>query len=258
MATNRTITYGINFDVNEQGLKSLKEQLNQIQQMTTSEIFNINPNLEKTNIKQVSEGLQDLKDVAQQVEIALNGAFNTELGTVNIAKFNQNLATSNLDIQKIYSSFQLAGTAGQQAFRNLTTELLTTNLQLKETHSLIDKMAETMGNTIKWGIASSVMNTFTGSVSKAYNYVVKLDTSLNDIRIVTGKTREEMDKFAVQANKAGQALGASTRDYTEAALIYAQQGLGDADIEARTEATLKAANVTKQATQEVSEQLTAV
>jgi hypothetical protein len=41
-------------------------------------------------------------------------------------------------------------------------------------------------NTVKWGIASSVMNSFTGSVQQAFSYVKSLDSALNDIRIVTG------------------------------------------------------------------------
>jgi hypothetical protein len=67
-----------------------------------------------------------------------------------------------------------------------------------------------------------------------------------------------MERFARTANKAAQNLGTRTRDYTDAALIYYQQGLGDAETQARTETTLKAANVTGQTGQEVSEQLTAI
>jgi hypothetical protein len=56
----------------------------------------------------------------------------------------------------------------------MATSVLTTNLQLKETRSLIDEMGTTMMNTVKWGIASSVMNTFTGSVRQAFQYVKSL------------------------------------------------------------------------------------
>ena len=67
-----------------------------------------------------------------------------------------------------------------------------------------------------------------------------------------------MDRFAVAANNAAQRLGASTLDYTQAALIYYQQGLSDAEVKARTDITLKTANVTQQSADTVSEQLTAV
>lgn len=67
-----------------------------------------------------------------------------------------------------------------------------------------------------------------------------------------------MNRFAEQANTAAKNLGASTLDYTNAALIYYQQGLDATESAARAETTLKAANVTGQTGQEVSEQLTAV
>ena len=67
-----------------------------------------------------------------------------------------------------------------------------------------------------------------------------------------------MNNFAVQANKAAQALGASTRDYAEASLIYYQQGLPEDVVKERTDVTLKTANVTGQDAADVSEQLTAI
>jgi hypothetical protein len=51
-------------------------------------------------------------------------------------------------------------------------------------------MAKTMGNTVKWGITSSVFNNITSSIQKAFYYAQDLDTSLNDIRIVTGDSAD--------------------------------------------------------------------
>ena len=85
-----------------------------------------------------------------------------------------------------------------------------------------------------------------------------MDTSLNDIRIVSNKSADDMERFAIQANNAAKALGASTLDYTKASTIYYQQGLSDEEVAARTDVTLKAANVTGQKSADVSEQLTAI
>jgi hypothetical protein len=76
--------------------------------------------------------------------------------------------------------------------------------------------------------------------------------------IVTGKSADEMARFSTQATEAAKALGKTTVDYTKASLIYAQQGLNDQEIAARAAITLKAANVTGQSTDQVSEQLTSV
>lgn len=78
------------------------------------------------------------------------------------------------------------------------------------------------------------------------------------MRIVTGQNSTQMAKFAVQANKAAQALSTTTTDYTDAALIYYQQGLSDEQVKQRTDITVKMANVTRESAQEVSDQMTAI
>lgn len=255
MANGGSIKYNIGFNVDKSGLNQLKSSLQEIKMMTAQDFMKI------TGGNDLSKAQKELKEIHQtlgKVDAAFESAFNSDLGTLNIAKFNQTLNNSGLTIQKIHADLARTGTAGQNAFRNMTSQILTTNMKLKESHTLIDSMATTMANTIKWGAASSVMNSFTGTVRRAYGYVKSLDGSLNDIRIVTGKSADEMDRFAEKANKAAKNLGQTTTNYTDAALIYYQQGLSDAEVQARAEVTLKAANVTGQSGAEVSEQLTAV
>jgi len=67
-----------------------------------------------------------------------------------------------------------------------------------------------------------------------------------------------MARFAKEATTAAKNLGSTTTAYTKAALIYEQQGLGEADVAARTDVTTKVSNVTGQGAADVSEQLTAI
>ena len=115
-----------------------------------------------------------------------------------------------------------------------------------------------MMNTVKWGISSGTWNKMTGSLEKAYSYAKNLDKSLNNIRIVSEQSADQMDRFAVQANKAAKQLGKTTLDYTNAALIYYQQGLPEEEVAKRTEATIKMANVTGEAAQDVSDYMTSI
>ena len=246
------IQWGMSFKIDKAGLNDLKTELLSIQKLTTADYSKG----KHSQVSQLAQELKQIKQSAAEVQTALDKSFNTNLGTLNVVKFNQEL--KKLDINKIAADLSRAGTSGQSAFRNLVTQTLTTNLQLKETHKLLDSIATSMKNTIQWGVTSSVFNTMTSSIERAWNFSKSLDTSLNSIRIVTGKSADEMERFAIQANKASQNLGRSTKDYTDASLIYYQQGLGDAEVAARTETTLKAANVTGQTGAEVSEQLTAV
>jgi tRNA C32,U32 (ribose-2'-O)-methylase TrmJ len=71
-----------------------------------------------------------------------------------------------------------------------------------------------------------------------------LNTALNDIRIVTGYSTDEMAKFAATAREAASALNTTTTEYSKAALIFYQQGLKGDAVKERTDVVVKLANVT--------------
>ena len=207
---------------------------------------------------ELNKELQAAAVNAKAVAQAMSSSYNTKLGTLNIAKMNQELQKSNISVQTLYNSFSRVGPHGANAFNTLAAASMRANVQIKQSSKLLDSLATTMTNTVKWGITSGIWNAITTQISGAVTYVKKLDRSLNDIRIVTNKNAEAMANFAKQANNAAKAMGTGTTSYTDAALIYYQQGLADAEVKARTEVTLKAANVTRQSAEQVSEQLTAV
>ena len=248
------ITYDVGFNVNTQGLKKVKSALQDLQNMKFSDLMKIND----STASEARTTLKSIQQDAQRVEGALEKAFNPKLNTINVKTFNSELSKSKMTMNDVYTSFSRAGATGEAAFRSLTSQVLSMNMQIKESHAWLDKMATTLANTVKWNVASTAVNSLSRSVQQAWGFVKSLDGSLNDIRIVTGKSSDEMARFAEQANKAAGELGRTTTDYTKAALIYAQQGLSDKEVEQRARITLKAANVTGQSTDDVSEQLTAV
>lgn len=241
---NNQIKIGVGFSIDKSGLTELQSILKTI---TTESQFS-----------SVSEELKQAGAAANTLSDILEKSFNKDLGVMNVNKFNAELSKSNLNIRQAKIELEKAGSTGSRAYNLLTNAILGTNVQLKESNKLLDSMATSMANTVKWGITSSIFNNISGSIQKAYGYAKNLDSSLTDIRIVTDKSAESMREFAKQANDAAKGLGASTLDYTEASLIYYQQGLSDEEAAARAETTIKAANVTGQTGQEVSEQLTAV
>lgn len=255
VAGRNEIIFDVGFNVDKTNLNNIRTSLSELSKMTASNLMDLDKNL---NTQQANANLQKLRRTVTSVQQALTNSFNQNLGTVNVTKFNTELSKTGLNLRSVANIFRSAGVQGESAFRNLATEVLTTNKQIKQTHHLLQDMANTMANTVKWSIASSVMNNFSGSVQKAYGYVKKLDKSLNDIRIVTDKSAEDMDRFAKQANKAAKELSAQTTTYTDAALIYYQQGLQEEDVKARAEATVKTANVTGMSGSDTSEALTAV
>lgn len=249
MANGGRIQYTVGFNIDQSGLNSMKTALAELRKMPLNKFVDIGA---------TRQDFDEVKSMAREVESVLKKSFNSELGSINLTKFNSELSKSGLSLQQIQQTFSKAGATGNAAFRSVATQLANVKIQVKQTNKFLDEMGQTFKNTIKWGASSAVWNTMTNAIQGAFNYAKKLDSSLNDIRIVTGKSADDMERFAVQANKAAKNLGQSTTSYTNASLIYYQQGLEDAEVQARTETTLKAANVTGQSAAEVSEQLTAV
>jgi TP901 family phage tail tape measure protein len=247
MATGGQIRYNVGFNIDKTGLNELTKTLQNVQQ-----------ELNKTGNTNVDNSLKDGVKAAQQLESILNDAWNSKLNQLDLNKVNTGIKSTFGSVQQLKNEMEKGGATGSAAYNKIASSVLNTNLQLKQSNKLLDDMADTMAKTVKWGITSSIFNRITGSIQEAWGYTKRLDNSLNDIRIVTEKSAEAMQQFAREANNAAKSLGASTTDYTEASLIYFQQGLSDEEVAARAQTTIKAANVTGQSANEVSEQLTAV
>ena len=252
------VNFEVGFSLNKAGLNELKNEFANIQRMTTASFQEMNKGKLDLDFSEATQRLVGIKDRALEIQRALEIAFNPKMNTINVSTFNKELQKSHIDARQLTEDFQYLGPAGQTSFRQIVNGMTTFNAQTKETSQLLDKMGQSLANTVKWGISSSIFNSITSSLQHAWDYTVKLNGALNDIRIVTNKSADDMNNFAVQANKAAQALGASTRDYAEASLIYYQQGLPEDVVKERTDVTLKTANVTGQDAADVSEQLTAI
>ena len=240
------IDFQMNFTANKTSLNEILTMLKQIQNEAS-----------KTNLSDgLNNDLKEAANTARQLENILNNSFNSKIGQLDLSKLNSSIKSTYGGVDQLQKRLESVGQGA--VFTKLSSDILNTNMQLKQSNKLLDEMATSMANTVKWGITSSIFNQVSNSIQRAYEYAKQLDTSLNDIRIVTGYSAEQMESFAESANRAASSLGASTRDYTEASLIYYQQGLSDEEVQARTETTLKAANVTGQTGDEVSEQLTAI
>ena len=205
-----------------------------------------------------AKDIQNMINAARTLDTALDQAFDVKLNAVNVQKFNNILKQSGTSAEQLYTDLSTAGIVGQQAFMKMSGQLMQFNTAIKQSNEFLNGLATTFFNTVKWSIMSSVVNNISGTIQKSFYYIKDLDRGLNDIRIVTGKSADEMERFAVTANDAAKALSVSTEDFTKGALIYYQQGLDDETATQLAEITAKTANVTGQSMEAVSEELTAV
>lgn len=249
MANNEKVQINLDFKVNTQ---QAQQSMNQLQ-MNLSKIA-----MEGSSIKVDSASLNQASEAAKKLSIHLNNAYNASTGKLDLSKFHKSLKQGQDSVKSLSTELLKAGSTGQQAFVQLSQSIAQAERPVITISNRLSKLGDTLKNTIRWQISTSVLQGFTGAIQKAYNYTKDLNQNLNDIRIVTGYSADRMASFAKEANKAAKALSSSTNEYAKASLIYFQQGLSDSEVKERTDATMKMASVTGQAAQEVSDQMTAI
>lgn len=210
------------------------------------------------NSQQITTNLQKASSSALELANNLSKAINQNTGKLDLSVFNDNLKRSGQTLNSYYDQLVQLGPAGQDAFLQVASAVVQAELPIKRTSKLLDSLWITMKNTMRWQLTSSALHGFTGALEQAYGYAKSLDSSLNNIRIVSNKSADDMARFAEQANKAAKALSTTTTDYTDASLIYYQQGLTDQEVLDRTETTIKMANVAGTTAETASQQLTAI
>lgn len=246
---NKRFDYVIGFSADtsklSSALKQLEVQLNKIATGKISGNFGI-------------EQIREASSAATQLGAHLKAAINVDTGKLDISKFARSLHSSNTTLSSLSASLTKVGPAGQVAFMNIARAITEAEMPLKRSNELMNKLWITMKNTVRWQITSGFLTGFTGAIGDAYRYAEDLNESLNNIRIVTGKSTAEMAQFAKQANRAAKELNTTTTKYTDASLIYYQQGLDDKQVKARTDVTAKFANVSRENLTTSSEYLTAI
>jgi hypothetical protein len=94
------------------------------------------------------------------------------------------------------------GPQGQQAFNRLAMAVASAEAPMFDLSKRMKDFMDTLGNTVKWSIASGAIHSVQGSLQRAVTHAEKLNKALNDIRIVTGYNTNTMADFANQARRA--------------------------------------------------------
>ncbi len=238
-----TYTIGVNADVSEVRA-SINQVIQDLQKLGTT--------------SQLTPELRQAAEAAYQLGRNLESAINPQTGNLDLSRFNENLRNSGQTLNSYYEQLRLLGGQGQETFLQLASAISKTEAPLMRTSRLMSDLWITMRNTVRWQITASALQGFTGAISDAYRYAQDLNESLTNIRIVTEYSTEQMRDFAQYANQAAQRLSTTTTDYTDAALIYYQQGLSEEEVQNRTETTIRLAQAAGISTREASEELTAI
>lgn len=245
---SQTVEYNLRTSLDASGITKLQTELNKV----------------RATIQEMGSGKEELFgfDIAlkniTKIQSLLNKSYNSRIGMLDLSAFNKGLKESNLSLVDMRASFKLAGNQGQQAFTQMLGRLGQLDTGLKATSSTMDKIFNTVGNTVRWGIVASGFNMIKASMQDSIKYVKELDNSLTQIMLVTDYSRKQMNDYAKSANEAAKAVGLTTTPMTNGTLVFAQQGFNLKDSAQLATLSAKLANASEQDTKDTSDQITAI
>lgn len=248
MAKQLNVNLAFNADVSK--AKTAIQSLQQAMDAINASI--VDPTLPLT------KGVQEATQAASILQSALNNALNVDTGKFDFSKFNTTLKSAGMSLETIHDQLLQLGPDGQRAFIQMADAIVQMESPVARVNAKLTELGTVLKNTLKWQISSSLLHGFMGAVSGALRYTKDLNKSLNDIRIVSKASADDMEVFATKASKTAKILNTTTNEYAKAALIYYQQGLSSAEVEDRTAITIKMANAAGESADKVSQQLTAV
>lgn len=205
-----------------------------------------------------TDSIKTASKAALELQEHLRKAVNVDTGKLDLSRFVTSLNSSKKTLEDYRIALNRIGPEGNRAFIQLAHNINNSETSTVRLNKTMQNFLNTLKNTVKWQISSNITHGLESTISHAYNYAKQLDGVLNDIRIVSGKSAEEMANFAVAANRSAQELSTTTSKYAEASLIFFQQGLSDAAVKERTDTVIKMANITGEAMTDVSSYMTAI
>ena len=239
-------------------MSAVKRELKDLKTTLDSIVVNTN-NLNAFG--QVDQQITKTINLAAQLQGQLQAA-TTKSGNLKLDVLAKEFDKSGTSLETYITQLRHLADRGYPEAARAADQLLN---QIQSAYAPINQLSGTLSrvfNNLAQDIIKtfnySLINKFTGAIRGAFYYAQNLDRSLNDIRIVTNLNVDQMAEFAKQANKAAMALGSTTLEYTKGALIYYQQGLSGNDVIERTNATIKLANTSGEAAEQISSYMTGI
>lgn len=217
---NKNVNVSLNFTAQTGQAKASIQELQTLLNKIAAEGVGIN----KNTVSEETKAIRDASNAAIELQNHLNNAFNVKTGKFDLSLFDKSLKSSGDNITNLTNQLLKSGDVGQQAFVKLAQSISLADQPMFKINSKLQDFASSLKKTMSWQLSNNVIRGFMGAIQTAYGYAQDLNASLTDIRIVTGKSTDEMARFAEQANKAAKALSTTTTDYTKGTLIYYQQG----------------------------------
>ena len=106
----------------------------------------------------LDDQIQSAISATAELSAHLQKATNTKTGTLDFSKLSQSIKTSGKSLSEYGQQLQRLGPQGQQAFMQLTQSIVQAEVPLKRVNAKVQEFANTLANTARWQLSSSVLH----------------------------------------------------------------------------------------------------
>ena len=254
--------YNLDIDVRSQGIKETRQQIEQLKKdLAEAKKQGRTKDFLKDDLNGVFKDAKSLKDVIKQVENSLDklAQKGNSLTIRDLAEFNNDLRKAGVNVNNLDRYLESMGKQGVKSIGKLSNATYDLGIQVDKIDDKFSKLGNQIQHEIVDNIVMAGFNAMGSAIDRAIYFTKDLNRTLTDIQVVSGKSAEDMAEFARQSNEAAKALGSTTDEFANSALIFYQQGgYTEQEVRKLAEATTVAANITRQSTDIVADQLTAL
>lgn len=145
---------------------------------------------------------------------------------------------------------------------NNTKALYDIETGARQASSQVDKMGTSFGTLFKGlsavEIAKDGLRELGQELKRSFNYVVELDKAQTDLQIVSGRSKETVEKLSNSYNDLAKNLHESQLNMIEGATEFLRAGLKEEDVENMLNVSTKASKIAGEDQKQVAEKLIAI
>jgi TP901 family phage tail tape measure protein len=127
----------------------------------------------------------------------------------------------------------------------------------KEQYNFANMLGEGIKKMAVWSIAATAFYAPIRALQSGIQYITELDKSLNQIRIVTGKSVPEVNELSKGYNNLAKQMGVTTKEISDTSVELYRQGLSQEQVNERLQAIIKYSKVASLSLQDSNSIITA-
>ncbi len=254
--------YNLDIDVRSKGIKETRQQLEELKQnLADAKSQGKSGTFLKTELEGSFKSAKAATKAIEEVEKALDKleSKGNNLTIRDLGEFNNDLRKAGVSVTNLDKYLEKMGKQGVKSLGQVSQATYDLGVQVDKVEDKFSKLGDQIQHEIVDNVVSAGFNAMGDAINSAIYFSKDLNRTLTDIQVVSGKSAEDMAEFAKQSNAAAKELGSSTDEFANSALIFYQQGgYTEQEVRKLAEATTVAANITRQSTDVVADQLTAL